>query len=106
MEGHGMTVYLVSFHINEDSGSVERRYALTKAIHTHQKRYWDRSDGMVLFESVHSMDFLIEVFKRHLNPRADLFLLRELEAPVAALYGNNTDPDLMTLMPYCRLIPV
>jgi hypothetical protein len=50
------------------------------------------------------MDFLVDVFKGHLNPRTDLFLLRELDSPSAVIFGLNTDPDLLALMPYCRVI--
>ena len=103
-EGSKMTVYWISFRINNDPGRAERLYALTKAIHAYKKRYWDRTESFVLFESVHSMDFLVDVFKGHLNPRTDLFLLRELDSPSAVIFGLNTDPDLLALMPYCRVI--
>jgi phage tail sheath gpL-like len=99
-----MAVYWISYRLNADPGRTERQYALIKAIHAYKKRYWDRTESFVIFETMHTIEFLTEVFKDQINLRTDLFLLRDLDAPSAVLCGANTDPDIMTLMPYCRHI--
>ncbi|HVJ51489.1 MAG TPA: hypothetical protein VM689_03460 [Aliidongia sp.] len=101
-----MAVYWISFRFDDDPGQAERRYALTKSIHTHKKRYWDRTDNFVIFESVHTLEFLADSFKRHLDRRRDLFLLCELATQSAVLYGHNTDPDVLELMPGCCVLEV
>jgi hypothetical protein len=99
-----MTAYWISYRIHDDAGRKERLYGLTRTINAYQKRYWDRIDGFVMFDSPHSLDFLVEVMKPHINPRTDLFLIHALSTSEAALYGHNTDPDLMALTPYCRIV--
>ena len=96
-----MAVFWISFRIDSGGKGDERQYALTKAIHAHKLRYWDRTPSFILFESGHTFDFLIHAFSGKIDPARDLFLMGEIGTSQVRLCGVNTDTDILKMLPHC-----
>jgi hypothetical protein len=97
-----MAVYWISYRIDGNGKGDERQYALVKAIHSHKRRYWDRTPNFVVFESGHTLDFLFDAFRSRIDPQRDLFLMGEIGAAGVRLYGANPDDDILAMLPQCR----
>ena len=99
-----MAIYSLSYHLHEDGASRQRQFGLMRAVHGVQRRYWDRTDNFVVFETAHTIDFLGGLLKSEINPKIDLFLLFEVGGSDAVVCGNNSDPDILSILPKCRQI--
>jgi hypothetical protein len=96
-----MAVYWISFRIEADGKGDERLFALTKAIHSYKRRYWDRTPGFILFESGHTLDFLVNAFQSKIDLKRDLFLIGEIGSERVRLCGANSDEDIVKMLPHC-----
>jgi len=96
-----MAVFWISFRIEGDGKGDERQYALTKAVHGHKLRYWDRTPNFILFESGHTFDFLLHALRSKIDPARDLFVLGEVGTGNVRLHGANTDADIVKMLPDC-----
>jgi hypothetical protein len=96
-----MAVYWISFRIDGDGKGDERQYALTKAVHGYKQRYWDRTPNFILFESGHTLDFLLHALSGKIDPARDLFLMGEVGSARVRLCGANTDSDILKMLPDC-----
>jgi hypothetical protein len=99
-----MPVYILSYHLGEDHSAASRRYALLRALHGVQRRFWDRTDHAVVFETAHTLTYLGELFQAEIDPKHDLFLLCQLDGGGALVGGANTDPEITALLPGCRTL--
>src|ERR1700677_2635516 len=96
-----MAVFWISFRIDGGGKGDERQFALTKAIHSYKLRYWDRTPNFILFESGHTLDFLVHAFRSKIDPARDLFVIGEVGSPHVRLCGANTDSDIVKMLPDC-----
>lgn len=100
-----MGVFCLSFHLNDDGAGQQRKFALMRAVQSVQRRYWDRTDNFVIFETAHTLDFLGSRFKTEIDAKLDLLLLFDVGGSGdAVICGNNTDRDVFSMLPQCRQI--
>lgn len=97
-----MAVYWLTYRIDGDGKGDERRFALKKAVHGYQIRYWDRTPNFVLFESGHTFEFLAQGLHSRLDLSRDLLVLGEIGSSKVHLWGANTDDDILVMLPHCR----
>jgi hypothetical protein len=96
-----MGIFWISFRIEVGGKGDERQFGLTKAIHGYKLRYWDRTPNFILFESGHTLDFLVHALRSKIDPARDVFLIGEVGSANVRLYGANTDPDILKMLPHC-----
>jgi hypothetical protein len=97
-----MAIFWISFRIEVGGKGDERQFALIKAVHSHKLRYWDRTPNFILFESGHTLDFLVHALRGKIDPARDLFLIGEVGSAQVRLYGANTDDDILKMLPHCQ----
>lgn len=100
-----MGVYFLSYRLNDDPGRAERQYALLKAVQAVKLRYWDRTDSFILFETSHGLEFLAARLTAQIDPSKDLLVLLQVDNPPGVVCGQNTDPDILKMLPRCRAAP-
>jgi len=100
-----MATYWVTFRIADKTVDGEtyatRHKALTDTINLHCSNWWVESTSFLLFESKNTLDQLAGVLKASVSDE-DLFLIRACEGANARIYGNVSDDDVFTLMPYLK----
>jgi hypothetical protein len=67
-------------------------------------KYWDQTTSFVIFESASKIGAIARDAKSAIDPRYDLFLIRELDVQNAIICGKNADNDVYELMPYLKNI--
>jgi hypothetical protein len=101
-----MSTYWVTFRISKKTfnhKTNEDRYkALQEAVRTSTTKWWVDPENFYVFESERDIESLAESFKLAIDPTHDLFLIRDMNAGSAVIYGKTEDHDIFTLMPYLK----
>lgn len=95
-----MSVYWLSYRIEEDTTGDERRENLVNEIQNDvaTARFWHETTSFIVFENSKRIDVLARIFKTLIDPRVDVFLIRAMERKAAYICGNWSDRDIITLM--------
>ncbi len=101
-----MSTYWVTFRISKKTFNHkdhdDRYKALQEAVRTCTTKWWVDPTNLYVFESDRDIDSLAESFKHAIDPTHDLFLIREMNAELAVIYGKTEDHDIFALMPYLK----
>jgi hypothetical protein len=102
-----MTSFWLTFRIADDiqhHRTYQERYdALIQAVTSHQSGlYWGQSTSFLIFESDDGIGSIAQSAKNAIDPRYDLFLIRELDRKSAVIVGKNPDNDIYKIMPYLK----
>lgn len=95
-----MTVYWLSYRIEEDSMGDQRRQALVNEVkyQATPNLFWHETTSFIVFGSPNHIDGLAQAFKAIIDPRVDHFVIREMERSRARICGQIRDNIIFTLM--------
>jgi len=82
----------------------DRYQALTKTIRANSRTTWCEPTSFIAFDSSQQVLPMARALQRAIEPKADLFVLRCMDEPIAYLCGANRDPNIFKLMPYIRIL--
>jgi hypothetical protein len=97
-----MSVYWLTFRIENDAGYRNRYDALIEAIRVISSKWWVEPTSFLLFESARDIDGVAAVSKAAINPRIDMALVGMPDFKSARLVGASTDQDIFALMPFTK----
>ena len=97
-----MSVYWISFRINDDASYRQRYQNLMDAIQAISTKWWLEPTSFVLFESDRDIDGVAAMTKTAINPRIDTALIGMPDYKSARLVGVSTDQDIFFLMPFTK----
>ena len=95
-----MTVYWLSYRIEEDLTGDQRRKALVDEIAAQATPglIWHETTSFIVFDSSNKIDGLAQAFRATIDPRVDHFLIREMEAARARICGRIRSNAIFQLM--------
>jgi hypothetical protein len=95
-----MTVYWLSYRIEEDDTGDERRRALLEMVDLYatSNSVWHETTSFVVFDSDRGIDTLSGQFKLAIDPKKDHFLIRRMDSQAARICGHIKDIRIFQLM--------
>ena len=101
-----MAIYWLSFTIsdrNAKNKSYDERYNdFIDRIFKVSLEHWSETTSFIIFKSNENIDVLFNFFGIALSEIYDLFIIRELDAKSARIFGKNENTKIKNLMPYIK----
>lgn len=95
-----MTVYWLSYRIEEDLTGDQRRQALITEVDNQAtpNLVWHETTSFIVFDSPNDIDGLVQALRSTIDPNVDHFLIREMERSRARICGLIRDNVIFPLM--------
>jgi len=97
-----MAIFMVSSRIAQIGNDGERRGDLEASMIYETTMHWKETTSFLIIRTDNTIDTLAQWAKGAISESYDLVLIRELGRESARVVGKVEDPDLFTLMPYCK----
>lgn len=101
-----MATFWISFRIADGTvggKTYETRYnAFIDQLRGYVGAFWEETTSFVVFDTNQSIATMTAGLKAAIAPSADLFLIRQINAESAYIFGPVKDQAIFALMPYLK----